>query len=74
VKGGGKQKRNTQTLVHPLPAVHIPKSAVTQLSAREQEVLELLAIGASIGEIDQELHLSRSTVKTHLARIAESWD
>lgn len=62
---------NSQPLVRPSLAVRIPKSAVAKLSAREQEVLELLATGASTGEIDRKLHLSRSTVKTHLARIAE---
>ncbi|KWX08611.1 helix-turn-helix transcriptional regulator [Hydrogenibacillus schlegelii] len=36
-----------------------------------EEVLELLAAGASTGEIARKLHLSRSTIKTHLARIAE---
>ncbi|WP_368014842.1 LuxR C-terminal-related transcriptional regulator, partial [Hydrogenibacillus schlegelii] len=30
-----------------------------------------LAAGASTGEIARKLHLSRSTIKTHLARIAE---
>ncbi|PTQ56302.1 MAG: hypothetical protein BSOLF_0482 [Candidatus Carbobacillus altaicus] len=64
---------NSQPLVRPSLAVRIPKSAVAKLSEREKEVLALLVTGASIGEIARKLHLSRSTVKTHLARIAEKW-
>jgi DNA-binding NarL/FixJ family response regulator len=39
------------------------------LSAREVEVLSLVARGLSNGEVARELHLSQATVKTHLARI-----
>lgn len=58
-------------VVRPSLAVRIPGSVATKLSVREKEVLELLAAGASTGEIARELHLSRSTIKTHIARIAE---
>ncbi|QZA32064.1 LuxR C-terminal-related transcriptional regulator [Hydrogenibacillus sp. N12] len=58
-------------VVRPSLAVRIPGSVATKLSVREKEVLELLAAGASTGEIARKLHLSRSTIKTHLARIAE---
>ncbi|WP_211322001.1 response regulator transcription factor [Brockia lithotrophica] len=58
-------------VVRPSLAVRIPGFVATKLSVREKEVLELLAAGASTGEIARVLHLSRSTVKTHLVRIAE---
>lgn len=45
-------------------------SAVGELSAREVEVLRLVADGQSNREIGGELQLSALTVKSHLARIA----
>ena len=39
------------------------------LSARELEVLELVALGATSLEIARHLHLSEATVKTHLIHI-----
>ncbi len=44
-------------------------AAASQLSAREHEVLLLLAEGLSAAEIGHQLHLSESTVKSHVARI-----
>lgn len=41
----------------------------TALSARELEVLTLVAAGHSNDEIAARLHLSRATVKTHLAHV-----
>ncbi|WP_249423737.1 response regulator transcription factor [Nocardioides coralli] len=41
----------------------------SRLSDREHEVLVLLADGLSAGEIAPKLHLSESTVKSHVARI-----
>ena len=40
-----------------------------RLSDRETEILRLLADGQGIGEIAAELYISRSTAKTHVARI-----
>jgi DNA-binding NarL/FixJ family response regulator len=44
-------------------------AALTELTAREREVLELVARGRSNGEIAGELHLSEPTIKTHVSRI-----
>jgi two-component system nitrate/nitrite response regulator NarL len=41
------------------------------LSAREREILELLAEGASAPEIARRLYLSPATVKTHLHNVYE---
>jgi two-component system nitrate/nitrite response regulator NarL len=41
------------------------------LSAREREVLELVASGLSSPEVARQLHLSTTTVKTHLQRLYE---
>ena len=43
----------------------------TVLSPREAEVLRFLAAGLSAPQIARELHLSPSTVKTHLQRLYE---
>lgn len=41
------------------------------LTVREQQVLELAAIGLTISEIGARLHISHSTAKTHLLRVYE---
>ncbi len=41
------------------------------LSAREMQVLEMVAQGASNKEIGRQLHISEATVKTHLIHIFE---
>jgi two-component system nitrate/nitrite response regulator NarL len=46
----------------------------TILSPREHEVLGFLASGLSAPQIARELHLSPSTVKTHLQRLYERLD
>jgi len=43
--------------------------AAPRLSAREQEVLELLADGLGTAEISGTLYMSESTVKTHITHI-----
>jgi DNA-binding NarL/FixJ family response regulator len=42
-----------------------PDSALTQLSEREREVLQLMAEGHTTAEIADTLHISRKTVETH---------
>ncbi|HEV7941220.1 MAG TPA: LuxR C-terminal-related transcriptional regulator [Solirubrobacteraceae bacterium] len=39
------------------------------LSARETEVLQLIALGHTSAEVARQLHLSPRTVETHRARI-----
>ena len=48
----------------------VPDPGVDQLSAREVEVLSLVADGRSNKEVGEHLGLSALTVKSHLARIA----
>lgn len=44
-------------------------TAISQLSQREQQVLELLAEGLRIEQIARQLYVSTSTTKTHIARV-----
>ena len=46
-----------------------PRPSVDQLTDREQEVLRLVASGASNGEIAGSLYLSERTVKGHISAI-----
>jgi DNA-binding NarL/FixJ family response regulator len=48
-----------------------PPAQVSELTARELEVLRLVAKGKSNAEIAQELFLGETTVKTHVARILQ---
>lgn len=48
--------------------------ATRRLSAREQEVLHLLAEGLGTGEISRKLYMSESTTKTHISHIYDKLD
>ncbi len=61
------QRRLLERLAQPEP---VPEPAPAQspdgLTARETEVLALIAAGLSNHEIARELHVSTATVKTHI--------
>ena len=53
---------------------HEPSPAIAELSARELDVLRLIARGLSNAEIGQELFISETTVKTHVTHILQKLD
>ncbi len=48
-----------------------PAAELTALTRREREVLELLARGLRYREIEEQLHMSHATLRTHLSHIYE---
>ena len=55
----------------PRPA---PPAGLAELTAREHEVLRLIALGRSNAEIAQELYISEGTVKTHVTHVLQKLD
>jgi DNA-binding NarL/FixJ family response regulator len=49
-------------------------AAGQQLSEREKEIVTHLALGRSNAEIARAIHVSESTVKTHLSNIMTKWE
>jgi DNA-binding NarL/FixJ family response regulator len=66
-------RRLLEAYVHHLPSATAPdprcQERLAQLTARELEVLELVARGLSNAEIAETFVLSEATVKTHVGRI-----
>ncbi len=63
-------RRLIETYVsRPLPSTKIEPEGLDELTAREREVLGLVASGLTNAEIAQSLQLSPLTAKTHVSRI-----
>src|SRR5205085_9804707 len=62
-------KRLIQEFAQARPARAEPPKGIDELTARELEVFRLVARGLSNAEIAQELIVSDTTVKTHVARL-----
>jgi DNA-binding NarL/FixJ family response regulator len=67
-------KRLIQEFARATPAAPTPPKGLDELTARELEVFKLLARGLSNAEIAQELVVSETTVKTHVARVLMKLD
>ena len=63
-------KRPLDQVARRLPAaVHHDSAPLAELTAREQEVLRLIAVGMSNAEIGAALVVSEATVKTHVSSV-----
>jgi DNA-binding NarL/FixJ family response regulator len=62
-------RRLIQEFASAAPAPAEPPRGLDELTARELEVFKLLARGLSNAEIAEELVVSETTVKTHVARV-----
>jgi len=68
-------RRLIETYVsQPQLSPNAPPSGIDELTAREREVLGLIAAGLTNAEIAKELHLSPLTAKTHVSRILMKLD
>ena len=62
-------RRLIEEFVRSGPGTTTPPAALGDLTARELEVLQLIARGLSNAEIAKELFVSETTVKTHVAHV-----
>jgi DNA-binding NarL/FixJ family response regulator len=62
-------RRLIDQFAHRPAAARVDARSLDELTAREREVLELVARGCSNAEIAEQLVLSEGTVKTHIKRI-----
>jgi DNA-binding NarL/FixJ family response regulator len=62
-------RRLIEEFVRSGPPTRSPPAALDELTARELEVLQLIARGMSNAEIAKELFVSETTVKTHVAHV-----
>ncbi len=69
-------RRLVERFAAPASVPHLPAGAadLASLTAREREVLVLMARGLSNAELAERLTLSEATVKTHVARILAKLD
>ena len=70
----GKLVSAFQTSTAPATAPAPPPDPLAQLSAREQQVLEQIALGASNKEIARALAIAETTVKIHVQHILRKLD
>ena len=49
----------------------VPPKELSELTAREQDILRLIAAGLSNAEIGKQLYISETTVKTHVTHILQ---
>jgi DNA-binding NarL/FixJ family response regulator len=67
-------RRLLDRVVAQLATAHAPNPQLEQLTEREREVLQLVARGRSNSEIAGELHVSETTVKTHVSHMLVKLD
>jgi two-component system nitrate/nitrite response regulator NarL len=70
----GKLVTAFQSAASPLPAAPAQADPLAQLSAREQQVLQQIALGASNKEIARALSIAETTVKIHVQHILRKLD